>query len=174
MADPPWLSWLDQIRFDRRHRFVEKFAEVPHGRPGNPIDARPNGFWADCSFAGRSAHPARRAQTQKPAQGEKAKAESKKDRSSEAGKAAKRGASSSGRAAQPPERRGEPSAAYQESVRQTVERRRERRARRQQNAGNAALAPGAIVPWPMPPALIIRHTREVHGEVDSLLYGLRR
>ena len=35
-------------------------------------------------------------------------------------------------------------------------------------------AVGAIVPWPMPPALIIRHTREVHGEVDSLLYGLRR
>ena len=35
-------------------------------------------------------------------------------------------------------------------------------------------AVGAIVPWPMPPALIIRHTREVHGEVGSLLYGLRR
>jgi hypothetical protein len=26
----------------------------------------------------------------------------------------------------------------------------------------------------MPPALIIRQTREVHGEVDSLMYGLRR
>jgi hypothetical protein len=115
------------------------------------------------------------AQAQKPAQGEpKAKAESTKDRSSEAGKAAKRDGSSSGRLAKPPAGRGEPSAAYQESVRQTVERRRERRARRQQNAGNSALAPGAIVPWPMPPALIVRHTREVHGEVDSLLYGLRR
>ena len=69
-------------------------------------------------------------------------------------------------------RAAQPSAAYQESMRQTVERRRQRRARRQQNAGDATGAVGAIVPWPMPPASIIRHTREVHGEVDSLLYGL--
>jgi hypothetical protein len=33
---------------------------------------------------------------------------------------------------------------------------------------------GAIVPWPMPPALIIRHTPEVHGEVDSLVGRLRK
>jgi hypothetical protein len=59
-------------------------------------------------------------------------------------------------------------------MRRTVERRRQRRARLQQNAGNTAQAVGAIVPWPMPPALIIRQTREVHGEVGSLVYGLRR
>ena len=71
-------------------------------------------------------------------------------------------------------RAAEPSADYQESLRQdgrkaspaprsaATERRR---------CGGAV---GAIVPWPMPPALIIRHTREVHGEVGSLLYGLRR
>ena len=67
-----------------------------------------------------------------------------------------------------------PSADYQASIRQTVERRRQRRARRQQNAADDTAAVGAIVPWPMPPALIVRHTREVHGEVGSLLYGLRR
>ena len=33
---------------------------------------------------------------------------------------------------------------------------------------------GAIVPWPMPPALIIRQTPEVHGEVNSLLGQLRK
>jgi hypothetical protein len=70
---------------------------------------------------------------------------------------------------------GEASAAYQESLRKTVERRRERRARRQRNGRDSSSgAVGAIVPWLMPPALIIRHTREVHDEVDSLLYGLRR
>jgi hypothetical protein len=71
-------------------------------------------------------------------------------------------------------RPGEPSAAYRESLRQTVERRRQRRARRQQGAADASQAMGAIVTWPMPPALIIRHTREVHGEIGSLSDGLRR
>ena len=33
---------------------------------------------------------------------------------------------------------------------------------------------GAIVPWPMPPALIIRQTPQVHDEVGSLLDVLRR
>jgi hypothetical protein len=80
---------------------------------------------------------------------------------------APRGGNAAGRAA-------EPSADYQASIRQTVERRRQRRARRQQNAAEDSAAVGAIVPWPMPPALIIRHTREVHGDVGSLLYGLRR
>jgi hypothetical protein len=79
-----------------------------------------------------------------------------------------------GRAAGVAGRGGEPSAAYQESLRQTVERRRQRRARRQQHAGDSSAAIGAIVPWPMSPALIIRHTRDVHDEVGSLLYGLRR
>ena len=32
---------------------------------------------------------------------------------------------------------------------------------------------GAIVPWPMPPTLIIRHTAEVHGEIEGLLGLLR-
>jgi hypothetical protein len=68
-------------------------------------------------------------------------------------------------------RQGEPSAAYQESLRQTVERRRQRRARRAQVGARAAI--GAIVPWPMPPALIIRHTPDVHSEVEALLNGLR-
>ena len=80
-------------------------------------------------------------------------------------------------AAKPVARRGArdaPSAAYQESLRQTVQRRREHRARRQQNGGGEPGAPGAIVIWPMPPALIIRQTREVHGDVDSFLFGVRR
>lgn len=73
------------------------------------------------------------------------------------------------------EPRREPSGAYQASIRKTLEKRRERRARRAQAQGFADKPPtGAIVPWPMPPALIIRHTPEVHGEVDSLLGQLRR
>jgi len=33
---------------------------------------------------------------------------------------------------------------------------------------------GAIVPWPMPPALVIRHTPQVHNEIESFLDLLRR
>jgi hypothetical protein len=110
-----------------------------------------------------------RAQTQPPSQdGSKAGTKSQNDRPSAAGKSDRRGA---GQSAKSP---SEPSAAYQDSLRRTVERRRQRRARQQQNAGDAAEAVGAIVTWPMPPALIIRHTREVHGDVGSLLFGLRR
>jgi hypothetical protein len=110
-----------------------------------------------------------RAQTEPPAQdGSKAGAKGQNDRPPAAGKSDRRGA---GRAAQGS---SEPSAAYQESIRRTVEKRRQRRARQQQNASDSAEAVGAIVPWPMPPALIIRHTREVQGEVGSLLFGLRR
>jgi hypothetical protein len=110
-----------------------------------------------------------RGQTQSPAQGgSKASAKGQSDRPSGSGNSGRRSADRKKPST------GEPSAAYQESLRQTVERRRQRKARRQQNAGDAAGAVGAIVPWPMPPALIIRHTREVHGEVDSLMYGLRR
>jgi hypothetical protein len=112
-----------------------------------------------------------RAQTQPPAQGgSKAGQKSPKDRPSETGKTERRPADAD--RAKPAG--NEPSAAYQESVRQTVERRRARRARRQQNGGSDMGAVGAIVTWPMPPALIIRQTPEVHREVDSLLYGLRR
>ena len=68
--------------------------------------------------------------------------------------------------------RNEPSAAYRESIRRTVEKRRQRRARRGQQPGTAPV--GAIVPWPMSPALIIRQTPAVHGEVSAYLGGLRR
>ncbi len=69
--------------------------------------------------------------------------------------------------------RREPSKEFQESIRKTVELRRRRRARRGQNPDG--LRPvGAIVPWPMPPALIIRQTPQVHDEVGSLLDRLRR
>ncbi len=114
------------------------------------------------------------AQSQTPARGSQSAApRDKKAGASEPAKTdgrdakAPRGGNAAGRA-------GEPSADYQASIRQTVERRRQRRARRQQNAAADSAAVGAIVPWPMPPALIIRHTPEVHGEVGSLLYGLRR
>jgi hypothetical protein len=83
-----------------------------------------------------------------------------------------------GQAQDPPragaQRQREPSAAYQESLRRTVEKRRARRARRAQGQAEARAAIGAIVPWPMPPALIIRHTPDVHAEVGSFLDGLRR
>jgi hypothetical protein len=121
---------------------------------------------AFCLCSGQEA----RAQTSGK-RGSDAGKEPQKDRSKTPAKTAggqtARGAKAAGGAS-------EPSAAYQESLRQTVERRRQRRARRQQNAGDSAAAVGAIVPWPMPPALIIRHTPEVHGQVDSFLYGLRR
>jgi len=65
-------------------------------------------------------------------------------------------------------RADEPSAEYRAVLRRTLELRKERR-------GNRDTAPvGRIVPYPMPPTLIIRHTREVHGEVESLLRLLRR
>ena len=75
----------------------------------------------------------------------------------------------------PREPRREPSEAHKEEIRKTVEQRRQRRARRAQGQGPDDLRPvGAIVPWPMPPALIIRQTPQVHDEVGSLLDVLRR
>jgi hypothetical protein len=73
-------------------------------------------------------------------------------------------------AAQP---RNAPSEAYRESIRRTVEKRRERRANRGQEMGDSRPI-GGIVPWPMPPALIIRHTPQVHDEIDSFLSLLRK
>ena len=73
-------------------------------------------------------------------------------------------------AAQP---RNAPSEAYRESIRRTVEKRRERRANRGQGMGDSRPI-GGIVPWPMPPALIIRHTPQVHDEIDSFLSLLRK
>lgn len=71
--------------------------------------------------------------------------------------------------------RREPPEDFQEGIRKTVERRRQRRARQAQALGTSdAQPPGAIAPWPMPPALIIRQTPEVHDEIDSLLGQLRR
>jgi hypothetical protein len=73
--------------------------------------------------------------------------------------------------------RREPNEAFQAEIRKTVEQRRRRRARRGQGQVRGAGDPrpvGAIVPWPMPPALIIRQTPQVHDEVGSLLDGLRR
>jgi hypothetical protein len=66
-----------------------------------------------------------------------------------------------------------PSEDYQDSIRRTVERRRQRRANRGQAALDSAPV-GAIVPWPMPPVLIIRHTPQVHDEIESFLGLLRK
>lgn len=69
--------------------------------------------------------------------------------------------------------RREFSEAYRESLRRTVEKRRELRSRRRMGS-DASQPPGAIVPWPMPPALIIRQTPDVHGEIGNFLDVLRR
>jgi hypothetical protein len=96
----------------------------------------------------------------------------RRDTSPTGGQVAGKGQAQTGNAAQMPARR-EFSEAYRESLRRTVEKRRELRARRR--LGSEASQPsGAIVPWPMPPALIIRQTRKVHGEISSFLDVLRR
>ena len=61
----------------------------------------------------------------------------------------------------------EPSAEYQAAIRRTVEL---RRARRQAQTRRPV---GTIQMYPMPPALIIRHTPETHDEVRALLDMLR-
>ncbi len=78
-----------------------------------------------------------------------------------------------GRNAGQPQPRNEPSQANRESIRRTVEKRRQRRASRGQGMDDSR-AIGAIVPWIMPPVLIIRHTPQVHDEIDSLLGLLRK
>jgi hypothetical protein len=62
---------------------------------------------------------------------------------------------------------GEPSPAYKASLQRTRELRKERR-----RVANAPRA-GVIVPYPMPPSLIIRQTPDVHDEIESLLRLLR-
>jgi hypothetical protein len=64
--------------------------------------------------------------------------------------------------------RGDPSPEYRAGLRRTAELRRQRR-----QARNARPPVGAIAPWPMPPTLIIRHTAEVHDEVQAFLDLLR-
>ena len=65
----------------------------------------------------------------------------------------------------------EPSEEYKQGLRKTLERRRQRR-----QAG-ATRADGMIVPYPMPPALIVRQTPETHDEIQVFLnlfrYGSR-
>ncbi len=106
--------------------------------------------------------------------GASAKAKARPDKKGKAGEVADAQAKAKAKVkakAQAPRR--EPSKEYQESIRKTVEQRRRRRARRGQ--GSDDLRPvGAIVPWPMPPALIIRQTPQVHDEAGSLLDQLRR
>ena len=62
----------------------------------------------------------------------------------------------------------EPSPAYRAALKRTAELRKQRRRDR------AARTPGLIVPYPFPPALIIRQTPDVHDEVGALLDLLRR
>jgi hypothetical protein len=64
---------------------------------------------------------------------------------------------------------GGPSPAYKAELRKTLEQRRQRRARQ-----GGSPAPNSIVPWPMPPSLIIRATPDIHDEVQSLFWLLRR
>ena len=66
------------------------------------------------------------------------------------------------------DRRGGFSEAFRADLQKTLEKRRQRRARLE-----ARTAPNAIIPWPMPPALIIRATPEIHGEIEALLGTLR-
>lgn len=61
---------------------------------------------------------------------------------------------------------GEPSPEYQAGLKRTLELRRQRR-------GAARARVGVIEPYPMPPALIIRQTRENHEEIQALLDLLR-
>lgn len=61
---------------------------------------------------------------------------------------------------------GGPSEEYKANLKRTLELRKQRR-------GAARTRVGVIEPYPMPPALIIRHTRETHEEIDALLNLLR-
>jgi hypothetical protein len=65
-------------------------------------------------------------------------------------------------------RAAEPSPEYRASLRRTLELRKQRR------RAPVARPPGVIVPYPLPPSLIIRHRPEVHDEVEALLDLLRR
>jgi len=64
-------------------------------------------------------------------------------------------------------RAGEPSPQYRAELKRTIELRKQRR------RGMSVQPIGVIVSYPMPPALIIRHTPEVHDEINDLLWLLR-
>ncbi|HEY2154220.1 MAG TPA: hypothetical protein VGH33_01225 [Isosphaeraceae bacterium] len=66
----------------------------------------------------------------------------------------------------PAARGGEPSEEYKAGLRRTLELKRQRR-------GVSRAPAGVIVPYPMPPTLIIRQTRENHEEIGVLLDLLR-
>jgi hypothetical protein len=121
--------------------------------------------------AGGQSPPPARAQGQDKSNGKSAKTVGKEAKADSSAKTASKQTGKDA-AKEQSKVRSEPSAAYQESVRQTVERRRLRRARRQAQAGDSA-AVGGIVPWLMPPALVIRHTRDVHDDIGAFLFGLR-
>ncbi|MDR3632558.1 MAG: hypothetical protein P4L84_01910 [Isosphaeraceae bacterium] len=64
----------------------------------------------------------------------------------------------------------EPTPEFQAGLKRTLELRRQRR-----RAAAAEVPPvGAIVPYPFPPALIIRHRPEVHDDIGAFLDMLRR
>ena len=129
--------------------------------------------WAADAARAQTTAPAKsqsRVQPEKPKSGAKAKSDTdRRGANHPAGKAQNRARAQNKKDA-------EPSPEYRESIRRTVERRRERRARvaQQQGSSAAAGAVGASVPWPMPPALIIRQTPEVHDEIGAFLSLLRR
>jgi hypothetical protein len=64
-------------------------------------------------------------------------------------------------------RGGDPSPAYRAELKRTLELRRQRR--------RTEVSPpvGILQTYPMPPALVIRHTRETHDEIGALLHLLR-
>jgi hypothetical protein len=64
-------------------------------------------------------------------------------------------------------RGGDPSPAYRAELQRTLELRRQRR--------RTEVRPpaGILQTYPMPPALVIRHTRETHDEIGALLQLLR-
>lgn len=66
-------------------------------------------------------------------------------------------------------RGAEPSPEFQANLKRTLELRKQRR-----RAAAAEVQPvGVIVPYPFPPALIIRHRPEVHNEIEAFLGALR-
>jgi hypothetical protein len=64
----------------------------------------------------------------------------------------------------------EPSPEFQANLKRTLALRKQRR----RAAAAEAQPVGAIVPYPFPPALIIRHRPEVHDEIGAFLDALRR